>query len=215
MGFNSSQVGSQLPDKPQLICPACSFNSSQVGSQLFFNRLLYYETFVSIPHRQARNNSCLGLSFEELQGFNSSQVGSQQGKPFLSPAPFQEVSIPHRQARNCINCFILVDRMSVSIPHRQARNAFAIIPSSESEKGFNSSQVGSQQIYACHTASFFLLFQFLIGRLATKSLNHPESIPQPVSIPHRQARNLIKFPEAKNYLFVSIPHRQARNTVSL
>ena len=127
-----------------------------------------YWNLVSIPYRQARNNSVPGIFRGFCPCFNSLQVGSQRYGLRDDISRSETVSIPYRQARNSIPAPRLLLQCLVSIPYRQARNVEPAYDSEDSEfsvsipyrqarnvelhrlKGtpagrFNSLQVGSQQ----------------------------------------------------------------------
>ena len=57
----------------------------------------------------------------------------------------------------------------------------------------------------------YVVFQFLIGRLATGIYDPKNTRNNRVSIPHRQARNDATLLPVSQPFKVSIPHRQARN----
>ena len=101
----------------------------------------------------------------------------------------KNVSIPHRQAKNNKYWVGLATLNLVSIPHRQAKNV----------KKENTTILKTTQ------------FQFLIGRLKTKT-RRCQAVPiLQVSIPHRQAKNAAKTIDEMEVKKVSIPHRQAKN----
>ena len=79
----------------------------------------------------------------------------------------------------------------VSIPHRQAKNDNNII-----------------------CISNIVLFQFLIGRLKTRYIQHVSHSFFKVSIPHRQAKNDALHSGEGCDTVVSIPHRQAKNELT-
>ena len=80
--------------------------------------------------------------------FNSLQVGSQRGKSTRKEVGLTLVSIPYRQARNAV----IVSALMIA------------------EASFNSLQVGSQQKAGKQSLPAKKMFQFLIGRLATKRI---------------------------------------------
>ena len=141
----------------------------------------------------------------------------QTSRPDQGSEPVNEVSIPHRQATNYRYRFPEPHFINVSIPHRQATNIKIHKVDEELIAGFNPSQVGYKQRaticglrgtssfnpsqvgykpkYATLTKRLAHWFQSLIGRLQTYALLDLHFHYAQVSIPHRQATNLIHFLE--------------------
>ena len=81
------------------------------------------------------------------------------------------------------------------------------------KKSFNSSQVGYKQRPRGSHHYTITLFQFLIGRLQTCIFLRNYFRYLRVSIPHRQATNIIIDDDYDIENCVSIPHRQATNVI--
>ena len=147
-GFNSLQVGQKCGNYTANIADATPFqfligrieidngNAFQDRRRRFqfligriemqVNDNLYRPTiWVSIPYRQDRNYQNLQMALDEIEGFNSLQVG-------------QKFSLRYGLSRQ---------KICVSIPYRQDRNLKKQALGSNQQLGFNSLQVG-QKLYS-------------------------------------------------------------------
>ena len=120
-------------------------------------------SLVSIPHRKASDFLSLRvvarvLKFQFLIG-KLVTFFAKYGK-----INYFHVSIPHRKASDLPSYPHILHSFGVSIPHRKASDGLI------------------QRFGGCGSA-----FQFLIGKLVTRSLGTPLHLCVGVSIPHRKA----------------------------
>ncbi len=124
---------------------------------------------VSIPYRQAQNQEFSTPFNLEISSFNSLQVGSKlQSLEYQTTDQSQFQFLIGRLKTKLITFWSFLTGR-VSIPYRQAQNLSSMICAELALFSFNSLQVGSKLWQWRSDFEEFWQFQFLIGRLKTKS----------------------------------------------